>query len=252
MIRPKVVRVALVALVFLAAAPVAAGLDPRCHVPDALIADPVPLPRFAAALARGGPVRIVAIGSSSTYGAGASSPAQAYPARLEAALRTHYPGVATTVLNRGVNGHEAGEMIRRFDRDVRDERPDLVLWQFGTNAALSGATPDAFRRTVRDGLERLGDFGVDVVVITPQFAPRFNEVPNRKAFLDAIERATRQHRVGVFDRHAIMRHWVDSGQMSFAAMLTPDGLHHNDLGYACFAEALAAQLTRRPDNRPRR
>lgn len=245
-------RAALGALVLFVAAPAGAAPDARCAVPDALIADATPLPRLTAALARGGPVRIVAIGSSSTYGAGASGPAHAYPARLEAALQSRLPGVPITVLNRGVNGEEVGEMIRRFDRDVRDERPDLVLWQFGTNAAIRRSTPDAFNRTVRDGLERLGDLGVDVVVITPQYAPRFNEVPNRKAFLDAIERAARKHRVAVFDRHAIMRYWVDAGQMSFDAMLTPDGLHHNDLGYSCIAAALADLLVRRVDLRARR
>jgi len=41
-------------------------------------------------------------------------PAASYPARLEVELRSRFPGVAITVLNRGVNGEEAGDMLARF------------------------------------------------------------------------------------------------------------------------------------------
>src|SRR5262249_6529244 len=41
-----------------------------------------PLPRTARLIASGEPVKIVALGSSSTYGAGASTSAAAYPSRL--------------------------------------------------------------------------------------------------------------------------------------------------------------------------
>ena len=41
-----------------------------------------------------------------------------------------------TVLNRGVNGDEAADMLARFDTGVIAEKPDLVLWQVGTNSVL--------------------------------------------------------------------------------------------------------------------
>src|SRR6185503_3658197 len=45
------------------------------------------------------PIKIVAIGSSSTSGAGASSQAATYPSRLEAELKARLPGLPVTVLN---------------------------------------------------------------------------------------------------------------------------------------------------------
>src|SRR5690349_4818256 len=57
------------------------------------------------------PVTIVAIGSSSTAGAGASNPAASYPSRLEAELRLRFPDEKITVLNRGVNGEVGTDMI---------------------------------------------------------------------------------------------------------------------------------------------
>src|SRR5260370_29010845 len=87
-------------------------------------------------VAAGRSVTIMALGSSSTAGAGASAPAATYPARLEVELRSRFPGVAITVLNRGVNGEEAADMLARFDQAAADDMPDVVLWQGGTHSVL--------------------------------------------------------------------------------------------------------------------
>jgi lysophospholipase L1-like esterase len=76
------------------------------------------------------------LGSSSTYGAGASSPAAAYPNRLAQELARRFPGQEFTMLNRGVNGEEITDMVSRLDTAVLAEHPDLVLWQVGTNSVL--------------------------------------------------------------------------------------------------------------------
>src|SRR5437899_2748439 len=68
-----------------------------------------PLARMRRLVAAKRPVTIMALGSSSTAGAGASTPEASYPARLEAELHSHFPGVAITVHNRGVNGEEAAD-----------------------------------------------------------------------------------------------------------------------------------------------
>src|SRR6185436_19936622 len=59
------------------------------------------LPRIAAKLAAGEPVMIIAFGSSSTNGHGASSPEFRYPNRLAAQLRRQYPSADISVLIRG-------------------------------------------------------------------------------------------------------------------------------------------------------
>src|SRR6516225_1324517 len=62
-------------------------------------------------LAEGQPLTVVAIGSSSTAGAGASSPDATYPSRLAVELRARFPSREITVLNRGVNGEETNNMM---------------------------------------------------------------------------------------------------------------------------------------------
>ena len=64
------------------------------------------------------------------------------------------------VLNHGVSGERAVDMLVRFDESVDVERPDLVLWQVGTNAVLRGYEHYAL---VRDGIRQMRRTGADVV-----------------------------------------------------------------------------------------
>src|SRR5215831_2978002 len=95
-----------------------------------------PLIRMQRLIASGRSVTIMALGSSSTAGAGASAPSASYPSRLEVELRARFPDVQIKVINRGVNGEEAADMLARFDRAADEDMPDVVLWQVGTNAVL--------------------------------------------------------------------------------------------------------------------
>jgi lysophospholipase L1-like esterase len=71
-----------------------------------------------------------------TYGMGASTTAATYPSRLTEELVRHFPGHKITILNRGVSGEEVADMLARLDTAVIAEKPDLVLWQVGTNWVL--------------------------------------------------------------------------------------------------------------------
>src|SRR5499427_9805113 len=117
-------------------APQTSSATPACAVSAAQVRLNQPLPRLARRLANGKPIKIVALGSSSTFGAGASTAAASYPSRLAAELVRRFPASEITVLNRGVNGDEIGGMLARLDGAVIAETPDLVLWQLGTNSLL--------------------------------------------------------------------------------------------------------------------
>ncbi len=121
-------------------APSAAATPAPRQVPCAAPADLAhfdrPLLHTMRRLASGMPLVIVAIGSSSTAGALASSPAATYPARLAVELRARFSGNDITVFNRGVNGEVTDEMMARFATDVIAAHPQLVLWQVGTNSVL--------------------------------------------------------------------------------------------------------------------
>jgi lysophospholipase L1-like esterase len=212
---------------------------PSCSAPAALLRLQRPLPHVAARLADGGPLKIVAFGSSSTLGFGASTPEMTYPARLQSELRRRHPKNAITVVNRGVNGNETREMMLRFEMDVLDEKPDLVIWQAGTNTLLNGHDMWPVFLDVRSGIRRLRAQGSDVLLMNPQYSPRVLARPGHEAMNDLVEVIGRELEVDVFDRFGIMRNWAEGQRYPMDTFITADGLHMNDWAYDCVANLLA-------------
>jgi lysophospholipase L1-like esterase len=202
-----------------------------------------PLLGVQAELDAGEPLTIVALGSSSTEGAGASTPEAAYPNRLEALLRGKLPGVELNVVNAGKSGETSQEMLARLEADVLAHDPDLVIWQAGGNEVLLGRDPATFLDLMRQGLRRLRAAGVEVVLMDNQQAPRILGAPAHARFEAAMRALAEEERVPLFARSRLMRRWQEAG-LPQGEVIAPDGLHHNDRGYACLAEALAAALLR--------
>jgi len=201
-----------------------------------------PLPRIARRLAAGKPIRIVAMGSSSTFGAGASTSSASYPSRLAEELTRRFPGTEITVLNRGVNGDELGGMLARLDSHVIAEKPNLVLWQLGTNSLLRDRSVPAHAVLLREGLARIKAAGAEVILIDPQYAPRVLVKPHVDDMLALIATAAKSESVGHFHRFELMRHWYEDEHLPFATFVSADGLHMNDWSYACLAKGLALAI----------
>ena len=201
-----------------------------------------PLPRIARLIAQGVPIKIVALGSSSTFGAGASSSAAAYPSRLTEELARHFPGQKFTVLNRGVNGEEAADMLTRLDTAVIAEKPDLVLWQAGTNSVLRDKAVSPYASALHQGLVRLKAIGADIVLIDPQYAPRVLAKPNIDGMVSLMATTAKAENVSLFHRFALMRHWYEDEHLPFETFVSADGLHMNDWSYACLAKAVAIAI----------
>src|SRR5215475_3760838 len=174
---------AVVAFVAIVAFPIAArgeSATPACDAPFSMTRFTNPLTRVAERLKSGQPITIVAIGSSSTAGTGASSSAASYPSRLAVELTQRLPGHPITVLNRGVGGEEIRDMLERFDTDVIANKPDLVLWQFGTNSVVRDDKLNNHDMAIREGLTKIRSTGADIVLIDPQFAPKVIVKPEAK------------------------------------------------------------------------
>ena len=216
---------------------------PACAAPAEFTRLGHTLTHMARRLASGEPITIVAFGSSSTAGAGASSPAATYPSRLEADLKTRFPGRTIKVLNRGVGGEDASEMLARMDRDVASERPDLVLWQVGTNAVLSNHALAGEAPLIREGIRRMKALGADIVLIDPQYAPRLlDKDHDADGMVRLIGAEAKAGNIGLFQRSALMRHWRESQGIGFEMLLSPDGLHMNDWSYGCVARQLGIAI----------
>ena len=246
---------AIVALGFLAlqpayaqtlgAAPAAAtnaGPPAACNVTLDQVRLDLPLVHTARVLASGKPLKIIALGSSSTYGAGASTSAASYPSRLADELARRFPGHEIAILNRGVNGNEAADMLARLDAAVIAEKPDLILWQVGTNSVLRDKPLQPHAPLLHEGLARMKATGADVVLIDPQYAPRVISKPMCEGMVSLIATTAKAEHVGVFHRFELMRRWRETEQLPFETFVSTDGLHMNDWSYACLAKALGVAI----------
>jgi lysophospholipase L1-like esterase len=216
--------------------------DPTpCAVPPALIRVDAPLLRTATRLGRR-PFRIVAIGSSSTEGAGASGPEASYPASLARELQQRFPGAKIAVYNKGVGGERINDMMARFDRDVMQLDPDLVLWQVGTNEATANDAILQFQSSLIEGIQKLRARGRDIILMSPQFAPRMNVRSNHLLYVETVRAVSEREGVQLFRRFDIMDFWIASGQLAVSDLIVGDGLHMTDLAYYCTAVLLADML----------
>lgn len=202
------------------------------------------LPHVASKLVAGQPVVIVAFGSSSTAGFGASSPEFNYPNRLAAQLRRHYPTADITVINAGVGGEDAPEMMKRLQTQVIDVHPDLVIWQVGTNAVLRNLDPGDTAKMVEDGISRIQSAGgADIVLVDPQYSPAVNQrKENAGKMVKLLGKVAELRHVGIFPRFEVMRDWHENQSIPVESFVIADGLHMNDWGYACFAQLLGDDI----------
>ena len=201
------------------------------------------LPHVANKLASGEPVLIIAFGSSSTAGYGSTSPEYTYPNRLAAQLHRHYPSADITVVNRGQGGEDAPEMMKRLQTAVIDMKPDLVIWQVGTNAVLRNLDPAETVKLVEEGIARIQAAGADLVLVDPQYSPRVNErAESAGKMVSLLNKVAELRHVGIFPRFEVMREWHEKQSIPIDSFVIADGLHMNDWGYACFAQLLGDDI----------
>jgi lysophospholipase L1-like esterase len=184
-------------------------------------------------------LRIVALGSSSTKGIGASGPASSYPSRLETVLAQRLPADKIVVLNRGIGGDTIDGMLARFDRDVAKTKPDLLILQTGPNEMRQRMQPARLQEGIASIIARSRALGADVLLMTPQFSVETTGNPLLPDYLQAFEKAAEDGSASVFRRYQIMRSWVDQGTFTMTTMLSNDGFHMTDGSYDCLARVLA-------------
>jgi acyl-CoA thioesterase I len=213
-----------------------------CALPLGGVPIIAPLEHVAARFNEGGPLTIVAVGSSSTSGIGATSPELNYPSRLEIELQRRLPRHQISVVNRGKGGEDAPEELARLGGDVVAAHPDLAIWQVGTNAVLRRDNLGADGEWMREGVDLMKKSGIDVVLMDMQYAPRVLERHSYPVMEDLVADTAVEEHVGLFRRFALMRFWQSSHAADAPPMIGSDGLHMTDAGYGCLAADLAAAL----------
>lgn len=194
-----------------------------------------------AKLGRHEPVRVLAIGSSSTEGIGASSPDHSYPAQLEDELSEDWKS-GVTVVNAGRGGETGVQTVERLEAALRVQSFDLVIWQVGTNDAIKGVTEEDFRAILERGIGAVKASGSSLILLDQQYFPTINDLGRYERFVGLVGTLAREQKVAVFSRYALMQDWNSQSPDELRSMLSGDGFHMSDKGYDCLAGQVAEAI----------
>lgn len=171
-------------------------------------------------------VKIVALGDSLTAGY-QLPPADAFPVKLQAALRAR--GHAVAVENAGVSGDTSTGGLERLDWAV-GEGVDAVILELGANDALRGIAPEVTARSLDEIVTRLKARGITVLLAgmlaPPNMGPAYGEAYNR-IFPELAA------------RHGLLFHpFFLDGVAATPALNLSDGMHPNGRGVDVIVERI--------------
>jgi acyl-CoA thioesterase-1 len=169
---------------------------------------------------------VVAFGDSLTAGLGVS-PAEAYPALLEARLRKE--GYAYRVVNAGVSGDTTAGGLRRVDWALR-LKPAVAIVELGANDALRGQDLGGVRANLDTIVERFQASGARVLV-TGMRVPTNYGAQYGAGFERLFAEVAAKHKA------AFMPFFLD-GVAADARLNQADGIHPTAAGYRIIADRL--------------
>lgn len=197
------------------------------------------LPVTKAKLQAGGALTIVALGSSSTTGFGAFGQGTAFPDVMKRELSRLHPSVRINLINSGRIMEDLADNIARIDRDVLYYKPDLVVWQIGTNDVVWRGIAANAEEMLSNSVRRMKAAGADVVLMDLQYAPLVLVSSRHIRMEKIIADVAAEQAVGHFPRFLLMKRAIDAG---VTGLVSWDGLHNTAAGYECTGIALAQMI----------
>lgn len=182
------------------------------------------------------PIRIAILGDSLAAGYGVK-PAEAIPARLQAALKAE--GRNVEILNHGVSGDTTAGGLDRVDWMLGD-KPEIVIVELGGNDALRAIDPASTERNLEAIITKLKDAKV-MVWLTGMLAPR-NLGPQYSQSFDGIYKK-------LADKHGVPLYpFFLEGVAQDPALNQADGIHPNPKGVDVIVKNLLPFVTKSLDD----
>jgi acyl-CoA thioesterase-1 len=201
------------------------------------------------------PFLYVALGDSTVYGVGATSPDRSYVGQLYRRLRSVYP--RARLVNLGQGGATAADVRSGQLARALALRPHIVTVSVGPNDITRRRSPQQYEEDIEAILTALsGQTGAIVVVnlipditVTPRFRRDKLATALRQrveTFNEVLERLARARGAAVVDLFGPSQREVPCQP----ALISSDNYHPSDQGYARWAEimwgSLAERLRRSP------
>ena len=200
--------------------------------------------------------RIVTIGDSITE---AGKYPGGYVWLLERYLNALDPERKIEIINAGISGHKATDMQARFQKDVIDKKPDLVMINVGVNDVWhaffdfqnqqfypqgnlpTGVSLAEYREKLTQMVEAAKAAGIRVVLLSPTPIREVLDGPeNRRLqeYIAAMREIGLQNKCLFIDLNAPFREVIGTFQKHAGKtlnLLAADGVHPNPSGYRIMA-----------------
>lgn len=190
---------------------------------------------------------IVAIGDSITDAGG-------YLRDIDAALSDLCPALQLPgIINTGISGQKAEDLVERFQRDVVDRKLAVVTISIGINdvwhrldAPHDENVLKAFKANVAKMVDTAQISGIKVILLTPTLIQEDLAAESNKRLLryvDAMKAVAREKKCGLVDLHSMFIEALKHKPADVKGnWLTADGVHMGPLGDAVMAAGVLRAL----------
>lgn len=189
---------------------------------------------------------IVAIGDSITAQAG-------YLHDIDRVLAQQYPQLKIPkVVNKGIGGQKAEDLVRRFDRDVIQLKPAVVTISIGINDVWHRLkTPHdekvlaAYKENVAKMVDQAQKAGIKVILLTPTLIQEDANAEGNKrlaAYVEAEKQIAADKKCQLVDLHQMFLTALPKKPANQKTWLTGDGVHMRPLGNATMATGVLRAL----------
>lgn len=176
------------------------------------------------------PVTVLAFGDSLTAGLGLA-PAEAFPARLEAALKAKYPEIK--IVNAGVSGDTTADGLARLDWALSPE-VNAVMVELGANDALRGLDPALAEKNLDQILAALKARKLPVLLLGMRAPPNLGADYAAK-FDPLFQRLSEKYGVLLYP-------FFLEGVAADASLNQADGIHPNAQGVDVIVTKVAPEV----------
>jgi len=190
--------------------------------------------------------KIVAIGDSITAGGG-------YLRDIDAVLAQQYPDLKIPkVVNKGISGQKAEDLIKRFDKDVVQQKPAFVTISIGINDVwhrLKNPHDEKILATYKENVGKMVDAaqqaGIKVILLTPTLIQEDAESEGNKRlvmYVEAEKQVAAEKKCQLVDLHGMFLSALKQKPADQKTWLTSDGVHMKPLGNGVMAAGVLRAL----------
>jgi len=177
-------------------------------------------------------------GDSITHGAEHTGDARSYPQLFEEWLRYDAGRSHDYVVNTGISGNFADDVLAEYAERIARFKPDAVAVMLGTNDATRGIPGlDKYRTALAGIVGRATHDGARAIVLTPPAvtADATTRTPYIAEYARAAREVARECKATLVDIYA---DWMDRGEGVAPARWMNDAIHPNARGHREIARVL--------------